>query len=250
MQTLSVTTLFGVRDEEYNLKEALRKVEEHIENYGYKSWFSGAAEEKAFIKKCCLRTSVDHLYALEAHNYDFNDIVECDPQSYYYMLNYLSNEFDYIVVDCNSSLQHPTTDPIFQLAKKLYFVFTTDYNNIQLNVKFLNEIDKLGITDKVRFVLNRALVGSQKENYSFGYTDREIIGDKFNIDFEIPMIDMAVILNSTFNHKQIASDENTWTIPARLKFIKLAQDIAPSLTNLDGLYGEIAMLYKKNKKKK
>lgn len=196
--------------------------------------------------RCCLRTSVDNLFAIEGHTYDFNDIIECESQTYYYLLDYLSREFDYVIVDCNSSLQHPTTDPIFQLAKKLYFVFTTDYNNIQLNVKFLNEIEDLGLENKVRFVLNRTLVGQQKETFQFEYTDREIIGEKFKIDFEIPLVDTATTLNSTYLHKQIASNEDIWTLPARLKFIRLAQDISP-LTNLESIYGEIALLKKKHK---
>lgn len=251
LQTLSITTLFGIRDEDYNLKTALNTVSEYLNKYSDKDWFEAAVDEKTIIKRCCLRTNVDNLYVLEGHDFDFNDIASCDSAAYYYLLDYLSTQFDYVIIDCNSSLQHPTTDPIFQLSKTLYFVYTTEYNNIKLNVRALQEFDELGIANKIKFVLNKTLVGEQKESYTFDYDDKEIVGSagKLRIDFEIPLVDMAVILNSTYNHRQLALDTEYKTLPVRIKFIKLANDIS-ALTNLEDLYGQIALLKKEFKPKK
>lgn len=248
LQTLSVYTLFGVKDEDFNLKAALKEVTAFIENHSANEWFRGAEDEKNLIRRCCLRTSVENLYVLEGHDFDFNDISECNSAAYYYLLDYLSSYFDYVIVDCNSSFQHPTTDPIFQLAKKIYFVYTTDFNNIKLNIKFLDKIEMFGITDKVRYVLNRTLVGEQKKTFTFQYGDEEIIANKLRIDFRIPLMDMAVVYNSTYNHRQIALDETAKTLPARLQFIRLANDIT-SLTNLEAIYGEVALLEKEYGKK-
>lgn len=251
LQTLSLTTLFGIRDEQYNLQTALNKVQNFLVNHPIDAWYNGALEEKDFVKRCCLRSNVENLYVLEGHDWDFNDIAECDSASYYYMLDYLSTQFDYVVIDCNSSLQHPTTDPIFQLSKTLYFVFTTDYNNIKLNLKMMSEFEKLGITDKIKYVLNRTLIGEQKSTYTFEYDDKDIIGssNKLRIDFEIPLVDMAVIYNATFNHRMLTCDTEYKTLPVRLRFIKLANDISP-LTNLDAIYAEVALLKKEFKYKK
>ena len=183
---------------------------------------------------------------MEGHNFDFNDISELDGESYYYLVDFLSKQFDLIVIDSNSSLQHPTTDPIFQLSKNLYFVYTTDFNNIKLNLRYQNELSKLGVSDKIRYVLNKVLVGEQKENYKFEYTDAEIVGNKIKIDFEIPNVDMSVILNSTYRHKQIAMDTTEKTLAIRIKFLKLAYDIM-SLGYLSGIEQEIEEL-KKNYK--
>ena len=59
---------------------------------------------------------------------------------------------------------------------------------------------------------------------------------------------MAVVYNSTYNHRQIALDETVKTLPARLQFIRLANDIT-SLTNLEAIYGEVALLEKEYGKK-
>lgn len=249
LQTLSVTTLFGTRDEEYNLKKALKVIDEYMAKHDHDAnqWFNGAKSEKRFIDRCCLKTSIDNLYILEGHNFDFNDIADCDGSSYYYLVDYLSSQFDEVVIDSNSSLQHPTTDPIMQLSKTLYFVFTTDFNNIKLNVRYQSELAKLGVADKIKYVLNRVLVGEQKQTYTFEYSDKEIIGDKIKIDFEIPLVDMAVILNSTYRHKQLAMDEEFKTLAIRIKFLQLANDVMP-LGFLDDIKAQVKAL-KKNFKK-
>ena len=247
LQTLSITTLFGMKDEEHNLKTALAKIDRFFQNNSVDQWYNDAVEEKSFIRRCCLRTDVENLYVLEGHNFDFNDISECDGASYYYLTQYLASEFDEVVIDCNSSLQHPTTDPILQLSKKLYFVYTTDFNNIKLNVRFKDELMKLGLSDKIRYVLNKELVGQQKENFSFEYSDEEIIGDKLRIDFTIPNVDMAVIFNSTYRHAMITTDTSEKTLAIRVKFLQLANDVM-QMGNVDDIVSQVENMRKKYRK--
>lgn len=229
LQTLSVTTLFGIKDDDYNLKTALDRIEGFMDrnNDNVNLWFTKAEKEKQFIDRCCLRTNVDNLYVLEGHDFDFNDIATTNSATYYYLTSYLATKWDVIVIDSNSSLQHPTTDPIFQLAKTLYFVFTTDFNNLKLNIRYQEELKQLGVLNKIKYVLNKALYGEQKLNYTFEYDDKEIIGNKLRIDYEIPLIDMAVILNSTYKHVQLCSDTSDKTLFIREKFLKLANDVMP-----------------------
>lgn len=251
LQTLSVTTLFNARDEEHNLKTALKNIEDYLDSHDHDAnqWFTGASNVKKFINQCCLRTSMENLYVLEGHNFDFNDIADCDGEAYYYLVDYLASQFDEVVIDSNSSLQHPTTDPILQLSKTLYFVFTTEFNNIKLNVRYQNELAKLGVADKIKYVLNKTLMGEQKQTYTFEYSDKEIIGDKIKIDYEIPLVDMAVILNSTYRHHQIAMDNEFKTLMVRIKFLQLANDVIP-LGHLDDLKQQVKTLRKQYKNKK
>lgn len=249
LQTLSVYTLFGIKDEKYNLRAALRMIDTYMEYHSVDEWFNGAEDIKEFIRHCCLRTSIDNLYILEGHDFDVNETSSCDGASYYYLTMYLATLYDQIVIDSNSSLQHATTDPILQLSKTLYFVFTTDFNNLKLNVRYQDELANLGVKDKVKYVLNKALFGEQKLNYTFEYDDKEIVGNKLRIDYEIPLVDMAVILNSTYKHEMLAMDNTPKTLFVREKFIRLANDVMP-LGDIDEFVNEIEILKKKLKFKK
>ena len=253
LQTLSVSTFFGIKDEEYNLKNALFQIQEYFENnnYDYKRWYEGASDVKAFVKRCCRRTNVENLFVLEGHDFNITDIELVSSASFFYLVNYLSTQYDEIVIDCNSSLQHPTTDAILQICKNLYYVYTTEFNNLKLNLRYIDEFKNLGISNKVKYVLNKALVGEQKDSYSFEYSDKELVSGRINIDFEIPLVDMAVILNSTYRHVQLCSDNTAKTLPVRIAFLELANSVMP-LKAPEEIENEIEELKKhyKGKKKK
>lgn len=93
------------------------------------------------------------------------------------------------------------------------------------------------------------MFGEQKLNYTFEYDDKEIVGNKLRIDYEIPLVDMAVILNSTYKHEMLAMDNTPKTLFVREKFIRLANDVMP-LGDIDEFVNEIETLKKKLKFKK
>lgn len=250
IQTLNVTRIFNLKDDEYNLKTALNKIDAFMErnDYNINAWFEGASEEKSFIRRCCLRVPrLDNLYILEGHDFDFEDNVNCDGAAFYYLAEYLSSQFDIVVIDSNSSLQHPTTDPIIQLSKTLYFVFTTDFDNIKLNIRFQEEIQKLGIEDKVKYVLNRALVGEQKETFNFKYSDEDVIGIKIKDYFKIPNIDTAIMNNIAYRGYPITLDERELALAVRTSFLKLANDVMPLRfpDDIDKMYKDMKKRFKK-----
>lgn len=250
LQTLSVSTFFGVRDDEYNLKNALLQIQEYLErnNYDFKRWSEGASDVKDFLKLCCRRTSVENLFVLEGHDFNITEVCEVNPASFFYLVNYLATQFDEIIIDCNSSLQHPTTDPILQISKNLYFVYTTEFNNLKLNLRYMEDLKSLGVADKVKYVLNKALVGEQKDSYSFEYTDKDLVQGRINIDYEIPLVDMAVIFNSIYKHTQLASDNTFKTLPVRIAFLELANSVMP-LKAPEDMEQQIQELEKQFKKK-
>lgn len=251
LQTLSVSTIFGIKDDEFNLKNVLFKIQNFLEenNYDEKRWYNGAYDIKQFIKRCCLRTNVDNLYILEGHDFTIEDLCSVSSEAFFYLIRYVATQFDEVVIDSNSSMQHPTTDPILQCSKNLFFVYTTDFNNRNLNLRYTEELKSIGVSDKIKYVLNKALVGDQKQNYSFKYTDEEVVGGKIKTDFEIPLVDMAVILNSTYKHVQLCLDNTFKTIPTRIAFLQLANSVMPLRTPVD-LENQIAELEKQYKKKK
>lgn len=249
IQTLNVTRTFNIRDEEYNLKTALRKIDDFMEKHDYNvdEWFEHAEDEKSFIRRCCLRTSIDNLFVLEGHDFDLDDNLNCDGSSFYYLAEYLSSQFDEVVIDSNSSLQHPTTDPIIQLSKNLYFVFTTDFDNIKLNIRFQEEISKLGIEEKVKYILNRALVGEQKKDFDFKFSDEEIIGEKIKSYFKVPNIDTAIMNNIAYRGYPITMDDRELAVAVKVSFLQIANDIMPLYypEDLDRQIKEMKKKYKK-----
>lgn len=249
IQTLNVARTFNIKDDQYNLKTALRKIDDFMEKHDYNvdEWFERAEEEKSFIRRCCLRTSIDNLFILEGHDFDLDDNLNCDGSSFYYLAEYLSTQFDEVVIDSNSSLQHPTTDPIIQLSKTLYFVFTTDFDNIKLNIRFQEEITKLGIEDKVKYVLNRALVGEQKKEFDFKFSDEEIIGERIKSYFKIPNIDTAIMNNIAYRGYPITMDNRELAVAVKLSFLKIANDVMP-LSFPEDLDRQIKEMKKKYKK--
>jgi len=253
LQTLSVATLFGIKNDTYNLKTALGKLDNYLANHSIDDWYDDASEIKEFIDNCCLKTGIGDLYILEGHDFGLDNVSNTASDTYYYLVDYLSTRFDYVIVDANSSFQHPTTDPLFQISNILYFVFTTDYANIRLNARYQEELERLGVISKVKYVLNKSLNGDAKNNFAatFQYDDDSIItryASKLRIDYDVPLMDMAVILNATFRQQPIATDETFKTLSARIAFIKIARDILP-LENVDKITGEVEALEKQNKKK-
>ena len=251
LQTLSVSTLFGIKDADFNLKEVLIKIQNFMNenNHNEKRWYDGASDIKQFIRRCCLRTNIDNLFILEGHDFDITDLCLVSSEAFFYLIRYLATQFDQIIIDSNSSLRHPTTDPILQCSKTLYFVYTTDFNNVKLNLRYAEELASMGVSDKIKYVLNKALVGEQKDNYTFKFSDEEIVNGKIKTDFEIPLVDMAVILNSTYKHVQLCLDDTFKTIPTRIAFLQLANSVMP-LSAPEDLEKQIEELKKQAKKKK
>lgn len=253
LQTLSVSTLFGIKNDEFNLNKALDKINLFMSSHTLDDWYSEKGNDiKHFIDKCCIQTSqISNLYVMESHDFGFDEIYNIEPSDYYYLIDYLSSCFDLVVIDANSSLQHKTTDPLFQLSKYIYFVLTTDYNNVRLNIKSKNAIEELGVEDKTRYVLNKALSNVQQKEFAatFDYTDEEILNGKFQINYKIPLVDISMMYNSTYHHIPITLNSEFSTLLARIKFINIAKDIYP-LENIDAIFKEINDLKKFVGKKK
>lgn len=247
LQTLSVSTIFGIRNNDYNLTVALDKIHRYMEIHSLDEWYSdNAISVKDVIDRCCVNVKgIEGLYVLEGHDFSFKDISKVDPSDYYYLVEYLSTRFDVVIVDANSSLQHKTTDPLLQLSRRIYLVLTTDFNNIKLNLRYREALNKLGVLHKTKYVLNKAMVGEEKKKFlgDFRFTDEDILSGNIQVDHEIPLIDIAVIYNSTYKHEPIALDETFATLIARIRFLKMAKEIYP-LEGIESYFKEVEELRK------
>ena len=248
LQNLSVSTLFGIQNKYHNLSLCLKEVQCFMQEHSLDDWNSDmSAGVKQNIQAACINSNMlENLDIIESHDFSFEEIAETDSSSYYYLVDYLSTIYDIVIVDGNTSIQHKTTDPLYQLSKTLYFVFTTDYSNLHRNIRYSTFLDELNLSDKTKYILNKA---DDVRDAKFNFTDDEIIDGHIDVSFKIPVVDISVMYNATYDHKLISNIKDFSTLKARLAFIKIANDIV-RLQGMEELLQETEELKKAAKKKK
>lgn len=242
-QTCSVYTLMGVKDNQYNIRSCLNYIKDDIEKNGLDSFLNKPNSKTIeFIDKSCIQIDwCNNLYVLEGHN--FEDMEKVDPEHYYYLISYLSEKYDYIIIDANSNIRHETTDPIFQLANSILFIYTTDYNDIQTNINCYNKLKKMNLLNKSTYILNKNLSNEEEKEFKkrFNFNDKEILEKTINTKYVIPEINTAIMYNANYNHKPICTENTYYTLPARIEFLEIANKYL-KLKNLDNIIKEVEKL--------
>lgn len=247
LQTLAVGTLLGVRDEKYNLKTALDKVATVMDDEGN---FIGDEEDheqvKKFIMKCFLPyEEINNLYVLAASQVNFDEWVTINPYHYFYLIESIIDEFDVIIIDSNSSLEHKTTAPVLQLANICLYVIDLEYNNIRMNIRYQQTLRELGILKKVHYVLNRDISKSIARKFAEPLEyDADSLAKDFHVIGRIPLVDASIILNRLRRKRPIVLDTTSNSIEARMEFTNICDKIWP-MDNILSLKMEKAMLTEK-----
>ena len=252
LQTLSVGTLLGIENNIYNLREALNRAANIVNMYGQMTGtYEDQKEFKEFIRKCCLPyRDQSNLYALVGSQLNYSDIENINPFQYYYMVEVISELFDVVIVDANSSLEHRTTGPILQLAKQCFFVLDLDYNNIRSNLRYRQELLSLGVMDKIKYVLNKAVTKEAQSMFAepLDYTAEDLKANGFDVAAEIPMVDNALVLNRMYDKIPLVYDTSFATLAARMEFSRLSDTIWKMNNGFD-LKMELRELQEAGKKK-
>ena len=245
LQTLSLETLLGVTNLQYNIKTALRKVRSIISDSGE---LTGTAEQQEmvtdFIRQCCLpvTTDIPNLFAIVGSSFESQELECVSPYHFFYLLNVVSEMFDIVIVDSNSALEHRTTGPIMQLAKQVFMVVGCDYDGVRIASRYNKELGALGIAGKVSYVLNKYVTAEQSvgrhEKMDFNPED---YFDKAMITAKIPYVDQIVQYNHIYQGKPIVLDDTYVSLPARIAFTKLANTIWPT-DNYAALQSEVERL--------
>lgn len=245
LQTLSVGTLLGVSNPQYNIKTALRRIREVVNENGE---LIATEEEQEivneFINQCCLpiTTDIPNLFAIVGSSFDLNEMDAVSPYHYFYLLNIVSEMFDVVLIDANSALEHKTTGPIMQMAREVFMVVTSDYDSVKITSRYDKELASIGIAGKVRYVLNKYMGREQTvgnvEQMDFkpeDYFDEKVIAAK------IPFVDQVIQYNSIYQGKPIVLDDNFDSLPVRIAITKLANTIWP-MGNYKALETEAELL--------
>lgn len=229
LQTLSVGTLLGIEDSRLNLTTALKAVTTVLNNKGEIIGTDDEIEEvRAYVKKCFLPSKVvPNLYGLVGSQLQFKDLGGIRPYHFFYMVQLMVDEFDVIVIDSNSSLEHKTTGPILQLAGHCFYVLDLDFVSVRANLRHRQELQNLGVLNKVSYVLNKAITRDNmhmfKEKLEYGAENLE--GDGFKVAARLPMVDPTIMLNRLHNKTPIMLDEQPHTLPVRMELTQIADKI-------------------------
>lgn len=261
LQNLSVGTLLQIEDDKNNLKTVMDKIstifvsdDEIIKDNPVK-----VEEVRGFIKKSFQPYSrVKNLYALVGSQLKIEDLNNINPYYYVYLLESILNDFDVIIVDTNSSLGHITTTPFLHICNKAFYVINLDFNNVRNNTRYKDTLNKMGVLDKVNYVLNEnldkeysELIGRPLiEEVAF---DSEGLKDSgFKVVSSIPELPKEIFNNRLFEGAPIVLDEEDITLKPRLELSKVANEVweIENLEWLDNEYNKYKEKHLGSKKKK
>ena len=134
--------------------------------------------------------------------------------------------FDVVVIDMNSSLDHRTTGPILELASHIYFLIDPDYNNIKNNLRYQKQIEELGISGKINYVLNKDIPEDKLFVYTqdLDYAISEFDNIGLDITNKIPMVDTSVISNRNFRGTPLVLDTTPATREIKKALLKVCNE--------------------------
>ncbi|MCR0315280.1 hypothetical protein MKA27_13270 [[Clostridium] innocuum] len=231
LQTLSVGTLLQLNDINKNLRNALKQVETVISDEGV---ITGGEQEirsvKRYVKDCFLQYyDIDNLFALVGSQMTLNDLNEINPFQYYFMVEMIAEEFDVIIVDSNSSLEHKTTGPLLDLASKCFYVLDLDFNNVSNNIRYRNELKAIGVMNKVHYILNKDIPKEMAANFSepLEFDSKNIANAGIEVCAKVPIIDTTIVYNRAKRGRPLVLDRIESTLPARKEIFKIADMIWP-----------------------
>lgn len=250
LQTLSVGTILNITNQGKNLKKCVMKVDEFLKSN--KSEIEESILKDSIMECLISYQDLSNLSILCGSQLDLAEVESMSEESFIYIINFLSEKFDYVVVDTNSSLHHTTTQPILELAGKIYYVTNLDFNNIYNNVRYQEDLKEFGFTSKIKYILNQdtpdLYIGPEPK------CTAEFVQNKtdIKISFRIQDLTSTVFNNLCFDGNPLVLTDDTFTLQQRIEFLKIAKDICgniPYLKKLEADYVYYLNSYKKKKNK-
>lgn len=119
------------------------------------------------------------------------------------------------------------------MAKNCYYILNLDFNNVRNNLRYKDILAKMGVSDKVKYVLNEdinidtknAVTGTEIEELMFNANHLEDSG--FKLEARIPVIPKTVFLNRLYEGTPIVLDEGKEMEHVRFELLKVANQIYP-----------------------
>lgn len=231
LQNLSLGTLLQIEDKNKNIKKALEKISEILDEEGnLKKDEKKILEVDEYIKNCFVPYSKNkNLLALVGSHITFEELQDINSFHYMYLIDSIIDYFDVLIIDTNSALTHTTTYPMLKKAKACYYVLNLDYNNARNNARYRDTLKRMGLSDKVKYVLNENITKEMEKEYDekLLFNADSLEKANFKLEAKIPVIPKPIFLNKLYQGIPIVLDKSKKTEEIRREILKVANQIYP-----------------------
>ena len=241
LQTLSLGTLLSIEDDKHNLKTVMNKIATVVDDKGNVSNddFKKNIVDEYILSSFKQYSKCKSLYALVGSQLNMNELEDVSPYYYAYLISVVSKNFDIVIIDSNSSLNHVTTYPLLTMSRNCYYIVNMDFNAVRNNQRYRVNLKELGIYDKAKFILNEDLSNQDLESPEILEFNVELLEESFVLEAKIPAIDKVVFLNRIWRGTPCVLDNSEATLKARYEICKIANQIYPMDSYLNWLKGEV-----------
>lgn len=255
MQTLSIGTLLSIDEKKGNLKDVMQAISGIFD----KNTLIDDEEKKRKVNRIIKNSMVQYK---EISNLDVLvgsslspeeiDALAIIPEYFIYILEYLKDFYDYIIIDTNSSIFHVSSFQIARKSKVCYYILNLDFNNVRNNIRYANMLKELGIFEKVRYILNENIENTKEYIHcgvdleELNFTAADIENKYFNLIAKVPMLPKTIFLNRLYDGTPVVLDKNSleYTNKVKYELMKIANEITP----LNDEYEKLANIISKRKK--
>ncbi|MCC0727191.1 AAA family ATPase [Clostridioides sp. ZZV14-6045] len=246
LQNLSVGTLLQIEDSNKNLKNVMEKIDTIIVNGG-ESLVDDPLKIKSvneYIRSCFKQyKNCKNLWALTGSQFTMEEIENIKNYHYTYLIENILDDFDVIIIDTNSALDHVSTYPLLRLCNTAYYILNLDFNNIRNNSKYKETLDNINVLNKIKYVLNEdidkdyKLLTGETMLEELTFKSDMLKENGFKVIAKIPEIPKEIFLNRLYQGIPIVLDNTNYTLKARLELAKVAKEIC-EIENFDWLCKE------------
>lgn len=230
-QNLSIGTLLQVQDNKKNLKTALDKISTLFNDDGDLIAKASQMDEVNKFVKSCFKPYyyVKNLDVLAGSQISYEALKSVKPQYFVYLMEAILDDYDVVIVDSNSSVEHKTTEPIMYMSKTCYYILNLDFNNVRNNARYKSTLRNMQILDKVKYILNEdiedncAIAGTDIEPLEFTKEHLSEVG--FDVIANLPMLPKSVFLNRIHDGKPVVLEEKEYTLKTKYEFFKICNQI-------------------------
>lgn len=244
LQNLSVGTILHVEDEKRNLKTVMEKIEKIFDqNEELIEDIREIEKVNDFILKSFKSyEEYKNLECLTGSQLKIEEVSHMKAIYFEYLIQVISDKYDVIIFDTNSSFTHVTTAVLLQLSKQNFYVMNLDFNNIRNNVRYLNVLESLGVSDRVKYILNEDAEDDENVKEKLLFSTKNLEETQFNFVGKIPVIPNEVFLNRAFSGTPLVLDQGVaHTKDAKNEILKIANLIYP----IKGIESEVKLKKKK-----
>lgn len=231
LQNLSLGTLLQIPDDKNNLKAAIDQIHSVIDSSGN---ITGDGFQEDEAKRHVRNSFVPYvkqknLNVLAGSQLSIDQLAGITSSDFMYLLQTIKDDYDVIILDSNSSLAHVSTITLLSMGKDIFYILNLDFNNVRNNSRYFKTLEDLGVSDKVKYILNENITQEYLDKHQFSedlkYTEDHVRESGFDLAGSVPMVEKPVFLNHIYDGTPIILDKEDYTLEARLEILRIANQL-------------------------